>query len=221
MCCRLLRVTLDGSSASNACKLNPSIHLGRQGSNWLPLYWSSFPSVTLDSSLITIWKTVDVCQVRFLIWFGFWSPSRGFLSIVFVICLLGVRWCCVLAMHCRGRHGAFASREGEWDRMAEKMMLEFGESGHPVFRATSPLSRGQFKSKSGGNLSIHYCADLDTIKTVLPTLISVNQLSLYGAVAEICEEYETFYDRTGQPVVGRIEFLIRAKRDQDRSAFGL
>ena len=32
---------------------------------------------------------------------------------------------------------------GEWDRIAEKMMLEFGESGHPVFRATSPLSRGQ------------------------------------------------------------------------------
>ena len=151
MCCRLLRVTLDGSSASNACKLNPSIHLGRQGSNWLPLYWSSFSSVTLDSSLITIWKTVDVCQVRFLIWFGFWSPLRGFLSnCLCIICLLGVRWCCVLAMHCRGRHGAFASREGEWDRMAEKMMLEFGESGHPVFRATSPLSRGQLKSKGGG-----------------------------------------------------------------------
>ena len=33
------------------------------------------------------------------------------------------------------------SPQGEWDRMAEKMMLEFGESGHPVFRATSPLSR--------------------------------------------------------------------------------
>ena len=32
----------------------------------------------------------------------------------------------------------------------------------------------------------------------------------------MCEEYETFPDRTGQP-----EFLIRAKRDQDRSAFGL
>ena len=30
----------------------------------------------------------------------------------------------------------------------------------------------------------------------------VNQLSLYGAVAEMCEEYETFHVRTGQPVVG-------------------
>ena len=94
------------------------------------------------------------------------------------------------------------SAKGEWDNMAEKMMLEFGESGRPVFRATFPLSRGQLKSKSHGKLSIHFCADLETIKTVFRTIISVNQLSLNGAVAEMCEEYETFHDRTGQPVVG-------------------
>ena len=94
------------------------------------------------------------------------------------------------------------SPQGEWDRIAEKMMLEFGESGHPVFRATNPLSRGHLKSKSGGKLSTHCCADQETIKTVFRTITSVNQLSLYGAVAEMCEEYETFHDRTGQPVVG-------------------
>ena len=55
------------------------------------------------------------------------------------------------------------SPQSEWDKMAEKMMSEFGESGHPVFRATSPMSRGQLKSKSGGKLSMHYCADLETI----------------------------------------------------------
>ena len=64
-------------------------------------------------------------------------------------------------------------------------MLEFGESGHPIFRATSPLSRGQLKSKGGGKLSIHYCADLEMIKTVFRTMTSVNQLSIYGAVAEM------------------------------------
>ena len=90
------------------------------------------------------------------------------------------------------------SPQGERDRIAEKMMLEFGESRHPVFRATSPLSRGTLKSKGGGKLSIHYCDDLDTIKTVFRTITSVNQLSLYGAVAEMCEEYETFHDGTGQ-----------------------
>ena len=31
------------------------------------------------------------------------------------------------------------SRQGEWDKMAEKMMVTLAESGHPVFRATSPL----------------------------------------------------------------------------------
>ena len=93
------------------------------------------------------------------------------------------------------------SPQGEWDTMAEKMMLEFGESGHPVFRATSQWSRGQLKSKGGGTLSIHYCADLERITTVFRTIISVNQLSLYGAAAQICEEYETFHDRTGQPIV--------------------
>ena len=87
------------------------------------------------------------------------------------------------------------SPQGEWDKTAEKMMLMFAESGHPVFRATSPLSRGQLKSKGGGKLSIYYCADQETIT-------SVNQLSLHGAVAELCEECESFHDRTGKPVVG-------------------
>ena len=94
------------------------------------------------------------------------------------------------------------STQGEWDTMAEKMMSEFVESGHPIFRATSPLSRGQPKSKGHGKLSIPCCADLETIQTVFRTIISATQLSLHGAVAEMCEEYETFHDRTGQPVVG-------------------
>ena len=55
------------------------------------------------------------------------------------------------------------SPQGEWDRMAEKMMVTLAESGHPVFRATSPLSRGVLKSKGGGKLSIYCCADQQTI----------------------------------------------------------
>ena len=94
------------------------------------------------------------------------------------------------------------SPQGEWDKMAEKMMVTLAESGHPVFRASSPLSRGVLKSKGGGKLSIHYCADQETISTVFRTITSVNQLSLYGAVAEVCEEYESYHDRTVRPVVG-------------------
>ena len=41
------------------------------------------------------------------------------------------------------------SPQCEWDRIAEKMTLEVGESRHPVFSATSPLSIVQIKSKGG------------------------------------------------------------------------
>ena len=70
------------------------------------------------------------------------------------------------------------SPQGEWDKMAEKMMVTLAESGHPVLRATSPLSRGQFKSKGGGKLSIHYCADQETITTVFAQLICKSAQSL-------------------------------------------
>ena len=80
-------------------------------------------------------------------------------------------------------------------------MLTFAESTHPVFRSAGPLSRGVLKSKGGAKLSIHHCADQGTIETVFRTIISVNQLSLYGAVADMCEECDSCHDRTGRPVV--------------------
>ena len=74
------------------------------------------------------------------------------------------------------------------------------ESGCPIFRATTPLSRGQLNSKGHGKLSIHYAADLETVETIFRIIVSATQLSLYGAVALICE-YEFFHERTGRPVV--------------------
>ena len=55
------------------------------------------------------------------------------------------------------------------------------------------------KSKGHGKLSIHYCADQATIETIFRTIAFANQLSLYGAVANMCEEFETHQDRSGQP----------------------
>ena len=40
----------------------------------------------------------------------------------------------------------------EWDNMAARMLLEFAERGCPIFRATSPSSRGRLKSKGHGKL---------------------------------------------------------------------
>ena len=88
-----------------------------------------------------------------------------------------------------------------WDHIADEMLLEFAESGHPTFRATTPLSRGQLMSKGRGKLSIHYTADYPTIETVFRIIISANQLSIYGAVATICEEFETHQDGSGEPDV--------------------
>ena len=82
-------------------------------------------------------------------------------------------------------------------------MIKFSESGHRVFRSTSPLSRGVLKSKGGGKLSIHFCADGRTIETVFRTIISVNQLSIYGAASDLCEEYESCHVRTVRPCFGR------------------
>ena len=91
--------------------------------------------------------------------------------------------------------------QGEWDSVAELMMIKFRESGHPVFRATSPLSRGTLKSKGGGKLSIHFCADGDAIETVFRTVFSFNQLSIYRALSDLCDEYSACQARTGKPVL--------------------
>ena len=50
-------------------------------------------------------------------------------------------------------------------------------------------------------MSIHFSADQDTVDTIYRIILSVNQLSIYGAVAAICNEYEGHPDSTGQPVI--------------------
>ena len=73
--------------------------------------------------------------------------------------------------------------QGIWDHIADEMPPEFAESGCPIFRSTTPLSRCKLKSKGHGKLSIHFTAEYPTIETVFRIIVSANQLSLYGAVA--------------------------------------
>ena len=88
--------------------------------------------------------------------------------------------------------------QGAWENIAEEMLLEFAESGHPIFRSTTPLSRGKLKSKGKGKVSIHFTTDQDTVDTIYRIILSVNQLSICGAVAAICEEFEGHQDRSGE-----------------------
>ena len=73
-------------------------------------------------------------------------------------------------------------------------------SSLPCYKSVGP--EVDSKEKVMENCRIHYSADLETIETIFRIIVSANQLRLYGAVAEICEEYETLHDRTEQPFVG-------------------
>ena len=53
-------------------------------------------------------------------------------------------------------YGTYSDKpDGDWDKTAELMMLNFAESGHPIFRATSALERGELRSKEKGKKSFH------------------------------------------------------------------
>ena len=109
--------------------------------------------------------------------------------------------------------------QGVWDNIAERMLVEFAESGCPIFRATTPLSRGRLKSKGKGKVSIHFAAAQETMETIFRIIVSANQLGLYGAVAEMCEEYESLHDRSGRLDVVMGQSIV-LKCDQDRSSLG-
>ena len=51
------------------------------------------------------------------------------------------------------------------------MMVNFSESGHPVFC-----------------VSIHFKGSEENIELLLRMIISANQLSIYGAIADLCKE---------------------------------
>ena len=75
--------------------------------------------------------------------------------------------------------------DGDWDKTAEQMMLNFAESGHSIFRATKK--------------TIHFNCSEETIDLILRTVISVNQLSIYGAVADLCRELSKNSRVSGKP----------------------
>ena len=67
-------------------------------------------------------------------------------------------------------------------------MLNIAESSHPVFRATSAMERGELRSKEKGKKSIHFNGSEENIEWILRATISVNQLSINGAEADLSRE---------------------------------
>ena len=68
------------------------------------------------------------------------------------------------------------------------MLLYFAETNHQVFRGASALERREFRSKASGKKSIHFNGSTQNIELLLQMVISVNQLSIYGAVEDMIEE---------------------------------
>ena len=78
------------------------------------------------------------------------------------------------------------SPQGIWDHIAEKMLLEFAESTCPIFRATTPLSRCNLKSKGHGKLSIHFTADYSTIESVFRMIVFLPISSVFTEQLQTC-----------------------------------
>ena len=77
------------------------------------------------------------------------------------------------------------SPQGAWDHIAEEMLLQFAESGHPIFRATTPLSRGHLKS--GGRGKCPYTSVLN--QTQLIQFIALFFLSISSVSTEQWQLY--------------------------------
>ena len=70
--------------------------------------------------------------------------------------------------------------EGKWDSITTQMVERFKETGHPVFKSISGLSRGILR-REGGRDTIHFNADSSTTELLFHTIHSVNQVSIYGS----------------------------------------
>ena len=67
------------------------------------------------------------------------------------------------------------------------------------FVPPAPLKRGELRSKAKGKKSIHFNGSEENIELILHTIISVNQLSVYGAVADLCKELSNDSEVAGKP----------------------
>ena len=79
------------------------------------------------------------------------------------------------------------------------MLLKFAGSGHLVFRGTSTLERGESRSKESGREGNTINGCTLNIELLLQMVISVNQLSLFGAVADMIEQLPVGQKAPGKP----------------------
>ena len=86
--------------------------------------------------------------------------------------------------------------EGKCDSTVTQMVERFKDTGHPVFKSSSALSRGLLKKKNGRG-TIHFSADASNTELLFRIIHSVNQLNIYGAVSDWCEQFSLDRGRKG------------------------
>ena len=67
---------------------------------------------------------------------------------------------------------------------------------------------------------MHFAADQKTIETIFRIIAFANQLSLDGAVANMCEEFEFHQDRSGRPDIVMGQSIVLSEIKTDRCSFG-
>ena len=63
------------------------------------------------------------------------------------------------------------------------------------------------------------CAEGETVETVVRTIISGNQLNIYGALSDLCEECKTCHVRARRPVVDNLTHCLCQQVDEDTHTF--
>ena len=92
------------------------------------------------------------------------------------------------------------SPQGVWDNMAERVLLDSAESDSPICRALQVHSP-EVNSKAKDMENCRYTLWPTRKRLTFFSQFSANQLCLYGAIAEMCEEYyEPFMKERGDPL---------------------
>ena len=95
------------------------------------------------------------------------------------------------------RRDSRMEREGKWETTAAQMVERFKDTGHPVFKSISALSRGILKKKKNGRDTIHFNVDASNTELLFRIIQTVDQLSIHGAVTEWREQFGLTKGRKG------------------------
>ena len=92
-------------------------------------------------------------------------------------------------------YGDSHDQKGQWNCTANKMVQRNKETGHLVSKSTSALSRGILKQRKS-KCTIHFNGYFR-----FQTVHSVNQLSVYGAVANWCYQFGLTEEEKGRVAI--------------------